>query len=127
MTYIYNHRPDWGPASICFTWGMNAGLRGASNRSLTLSDVNMSYGFAPACASLGRDDGNRGALIFIIRSGDLHKDRHDTDQQVAVWRHRRYRECAVFATAAHLIWSLSVNHDINFKQPNKKQANHKKT
>ena len=38
MTYIYNHRPDWGPASLSFTWGLNAALHGASNRKMVYAD-----------------------------------------------------------------------------------------
>ena len=121
MNYIYNHRLDWGQASFSFTWGLNAGVRGASNRRMNYSDLNMSYGFAPPCATEARDDGNRAALILILRSGDRHKDRHDTDEQVAVWRHRRYKECSVFATAAHVLWSLSTNNTLNFKHLDKKK------
>ena len=88
---------------------------------MVYADMNISYGFAPPCATDSRDDGNRAALLLVLRSGELHKDRHDTDEQVAVWRHRRYRECAVFATAAHLVWTISNNNHINFKHTNKKQ------
>ena len=120
MKYIYANRQDWGPAAVSFSWGLNAGVRGASNRSLTYCDINLSYGFAPPCANDNHDDGNHAALLLIICSGEQHKDRHETDQQVACWRHKRYKECSIFATAAHLVWAISGNNDINFKQPNKK-------
>ena len=121
MGYIYKNRPDWGPASVSFAWGLNAGVRGASNRSLVLADLNMSYGFAPPCSTTNTNDGNRAALMLVIRSGDLHKDRHETDQQVAVWRHRYYKQCSVFATACHLIWSLANNNELHFKHDDKKK------
>ena len=120
MTYIYKNVAEWGAACISFSWGLNGALRGASNRSLNYSDINMSYGFAPTCANIERTDGNRAALIVILRHGERHKDRHDLDQQVAVWRHKRYKECSVFATAAHLVWSLSQDNDIHFRHPNRR-------
>ena len=94
MAYIYRHRADWGPASISFTWGMNGAVRGASNRVLVYSDLNLSYGFGPERSGpLSR------ALLLVLRSGVLHKDRHETSDQVCVWRHQQWLLCSVFSTA----------------------------
>jgi hypothetical protein len=117
MEYIYRHRNDWGPASVNFTWGQNGAVRGASNRKLTLCDLNLSYGFGP------ERDGQLGrALLLILRKGTLHKDRHETDKQVCCWRHKDYKLCSVFATAAYVIWNLSQIADISFKHENKNEA-----
>ena len=45
LTHVYSKRPDWGKASFSLTWGLNAGLRGASNRNLVFADLNFSYSY----------------------------------------------------------------------------------
>ena len=73
----------------------------------------MSYGFGAT------DDGSTArALLLILRSGDVHKDRQDTTNQVCVWRHKDYVLCSVFATSAYVIHSLNHNYaDTNFLKP----------
>ena len=116
MDYIYRKRNDWGPASVKFNWGQNGAVRGASNRRLTLCDLNLSYGFGPE-----RNGPLSRALLLIMRRGKIHKDRHETDKQVCCWRHKSYQLCSVFSTAAYVIWSLTQNADINFLHLNKKE------
>ena len=113
MHYIYS-RNDWGPAAVNFSWGHNGAIRGASNRNINLADIKVSYGFGP-----NESGHNNKALMLVLRKGTTHKDRHETDKQVAVWRHKNYVRCSVFATAAHIIFELSNNNKINFKQERK--------
>ena len=114
MHHIYRERRDWGPAAFNFSWGMNAAVRGASNRSLKFADLNMSYGFGPEEAGpLSR------ALLLVMRKGGVHKDRHETDKQVCCWRHRDYNLCSVLSTLMHVLWTLSGDSDINFSHPDK--------
>jgi len=110
MRHIYGKRHDWGPASISFTWGMNGAIRGASNRVFTYADLNLSFGFGPEPSGpLAR------ALLLVLRSGSLHKDRQDTSHQVCCWRHIEYLLCSVFATAMQVIWKLSeMNDNLHF-------------
>jgi hypothetical protein len=115
MEYIYGHRNDWGPASVNFTWGINGAVRGASNRKLTFCDLNLSYGFGPERAGpLSR------AILLILRKGDIHKDRHETDKQVCTWRHINYLLCSMFSTAAYVIWKITQTEPtISFLHANK--------
>jgi hypothetical protein len=76
-------------------------VRGASSRKVTLCDLNLSYGFGPE-----EDAPRNRTLMLILRPGDVHKDRYTTAQQVGVYRHRDYRRCTVFATAALVIMKL---------------------
>jgi hypothetical protein len=109
MTYIFKHRADWGPAAFSFTWGMNGAVRGASNRVFTYCDLNLSHGFgSEETGPLAR------ALLLILRSGALHKDRQETANQVCAWRHKQWLLCSVFSTAMHVIWKLSQNTTISF-------------
>jgi hypothetical protein len=117
MTYIYRSRKDWDTASLNFSWGYQGAIRGASNRALVFSDLNMSYGFGPErIGALAR------ALLLVLRKGDIHKDRHEKDQQVCAWRHKLYLLCSVFATALRVIKTLRTMGDsINFYQRNKRE------
>jgi hypothetical protein len=115
MDYIYRHRADWGTASVNFNWGQNGAVRGASNRKLTLCDLNLSYGFGPE-----REGPLARAILLVLRKGNLHKDRHETDKQVCCWRHKSYKLCSVFSTAAYVIWSITRNPEISFRHANKK-------
>lgn len=115
MSYIYEHRTnDWGALAIAHSWGNNAAVRGASSRKFTFSDLNLSRGFGPErTGPLSR------ALMMILRKGDIHKTRHDQDQQVAVWRHRNYKLCSVFATSMHVINKISNDESLNFLHEDK--------
>jgi hypothetical protein len=115
MEYIYRHRNDWGAASVNFTWGINGAVRGASNRKLTLCDLNLSHGFGPE-----RDGPLSRALLLVLRKGGIHKDRHETDKQVCTWRHINYLLCSVFSTASYVIWSLTQKPDVSFFHVNKR-------
>jgi hypothetical protein len=115
MSYIYSSRADWGPASFSYAWGLNATVRGASNHNLVMADLNMSYAFGPdpdgACAR---------AVLLVLRKGDIHKDRYDTDKQVCCWRHKDPVLCSIGATARHFIWCLKQLGDrINFYHEDK--------
>ena len=114
MRYIYGHRADWAAASVSFVYGHNGAVRGASNRSLVLSDLNLSYAFGP-----DRTSKHMCCLLVVIRKEDVHKDHHDNDRQVAFWRHRDYLLCSVFATAAHILTKLQ-RLELKFLQPNRR-------
>jgi hypothetical protein len=116
LTHMHKRRNDWGSLSMSFTWGCNAGVRGASSRKLTLCDLNMSRGFGPV-----RKGPRSRTLMLVLRKGDTHKDNHTTDKQVAVWRHRDYLLCSAFNTALHVINTLRENPTINFKHLDKKE------
>jgi hypothetical protein len=116
MDYIYRSRHDWGPASVNFTWGINGAVRGASNRKLTLCNLNLSHGFGPE-----RNGPLSRALLLILCRGTVHKDRHETDKQVCSWRHKNYLLCSVFSTASYVIWCTSQNPDISFLHINKNE------
>ena len=120
MDYIYRSRPEWGPESFSFTWGNNAAVRGASDRKLLLSDLRLSFGYgAEEHGGLSR------SLIVVLRKGPVHKDRHDKDEQVAVWRHKHYKLCSVFSTAAHVLSMLkSAGDTINFLHDKKDERAH---
>jgi hypothetical protein len=109
LRYIYESRQDWGTTSVFFTWGLNAGVRGHSNRQFSLCDLNISCGYgAEEVGRLSR------SLLLILQKGDVHKDRKDMDQQVGCWRHKHYELCSVLATAAHVIWTLSNDDQVDF-------------
>ena len=74
-----------------YSWGKNAGVCGASTRAMVLCDLNLSYGFGPELFA----PRNR-TLLLILRKGFVHKDKHTTDKQVGVQRHRDYKQCSVF-------------------------------
>ena len=59
-------------------------------------------------------------LLLIMHKGDVHKDRKDTDQQVGCWRHKHYELCSVFATAAHVVYTL-CSKNVSFLHENKKE------
>ena len=114
MKYIYCSRNDWGPASVNFSWGQNSAVRGASNRKLKLSDLNISFGFGPEdTGPLAR------ALLLVLRKGNIHKDRHETDDQVCAWRHKHYELCCVFSTAMYVLSSVTQNPTLSFLHPNR--------
>jgi hypothetical protein len=102
-------RADWGSLGMSFSWGCNAGVRGASSRKFVYADLNLSRGFGP------EKEGPRcRCLMLVLRKGAAHKDRSDTDKQVGVWRHRQYLLCSAFNTALHIIHDLSNDQTINF-------------
>ena len=80
MHYVYGQCSDWADASVNFAYGHNGAIRGASNRKLSFSDLNISYAFGPE-----REGPLQRALMIVIRQGDCHKDRHESDQQVCFW------------------------------------------
>ena len=112
MTTIYNEN-DWGNLAIHFLYGQNGAIRDHSNRNLVYCDLKLSTTFVP--------EAGHAALLVILRKGVFHKDRHDKDKQVAYWRHRSYKLCSLFGTAAYLICHLSKNRDIDFFRPDKKK------
>jgi hypothetical protein len=119
MDHIYGKRTgDWGPASVSFTWGNNAALRGGSTRNLVFADFNLSRGFGPEeSGPLSR------TLFLIMRKGGKHKDRFTVDKQVACWRHREYKLCSVFSASMWALWNLSTERQnpISFFHVHKKE------
>jgi hypothetical protein len=115
MKYIYGNRDeDWQDICVAHTWGNNAAARGASSRSFVACDLNLSRGFGPErTGPLGR------AILLVLRKGDVHKERRDTDQQICTWRHRDYRLCSVFALSISLIHKVSRDNSINFYHADK--------
>jgi hypothetical protein len=68
IDYTYGNRADWGPASVSFTWGNNAAVRGGSTRNLVFADMNLSNGY-------GREEqGPMSRTLFLImrKGGGLH-------------------------------------------------------
>jgi hypothetical protein len=116
VSHMHRRRNDWGSLVMSFTWGTQAGVRGASTRKLTLCDLNMSRGFGPV-----RTGPRSRTLMLVLRKGDTHKDNYTTDKQVSVWRHRDYLLCAAFSSALHVIDTLRANPTINFYQEEKKE------
>jgi hypothetical protein len=111
---IWNMRVDSLDLLFSYTWGKNAGLRGASSRSVVLADLNVSYGYGPEPVK----PRNR-TLLLVLRKGSTHKDKHTTDRQVGVQRHHEYRQCSVFATACIVLFKLRLlDKDINFLHDN---------
>ena len=113
MRHIYRDRRDWGPASVNFNWGHQGAIRGASSNKMGFCDLNVSFGFGPM-------EGEP-ATGLVARRGPVHKDRHETDKQVFVWRHKNYLLCSVFATAAYVIQKITENPTLNFLHPNKNE------
>jgi hypothetical protein len=111
---IWKLRNDSLDLMFSYTWGRNAGVRGASSRKVTLCDLNLSYGFGPE-----EEAPRNRTLMMILRPGDVHKDRYTTAQQVGVYRHKDYRRCTVFATAALVIMKLRrLDSRVNFLNAN---------
>jgi hypothetical protein len=107
---IYKQRLDSLDIAFSFLLGINAGTRGCSSRQFTLSDLNLSYGFGPESTA----PRNR-TLLIVLRKGAFSKENFSTDHQVGVQRHRDYRLCAVFATAALVISKLrQIGESLNF-------------
>lgn len=109
---------DWPSMIFNYQWGNNATLRGASIQKMEFCDLNVSRGFGPE-----RSGPHSRCLMLILRRGERHKHRADTDQQVGVWRHRHYLLCAVFGTALLMIHRLKDDDNISFKHLNKKKKN----
>ena len=114
MGHILGVRSNWAQEGFTFTWGHQAAIRGASNRKFVYADLRMSRGYS------AEDDGPLSrALLLVLRKGPIHKDRHDKDDQVAVWRHKEYKLCSVFNTAAHILSSLKFDNNIGFLHEDK--------
>lgn len=117
MRHLYRLRPDWGPGGINFNWGQNAAVRGHSILQLLLCNLNISFGFGP------EDFGPHArALLIVLQKGNIHKDRHETDDQVCCWRHKFYELCSVFSTALYVIFCVTKNPTLNFLHPERLQG-----
>jgi hypothetical protein len=117
IKYIYTYRPDSLDLAFVFLWGISAGLRGSTSRSLVLSDLFSSNGYGP------EDKAPRNfTLMSVIRKGAANKDKHLTDRQVGVQRHVDYRLCTVFATGMLVIDTLRSSPNISFTKPENKRA-----
>jgi hypothetical protein len=114
MGHIYGIRTNWAQEGFTFAWGNQAAIRGASNRKFVYADFRLSRGYgAEEEGALSR------ALLLVLRKGPIHKDRHDKDDQVAVWRHKEYKLCSIFSSAAHILTALKCDNNICFLHENK--------
>lgn len=117
INYIYTSRPDSLDLAFVFLWGINAGLRSSTSRSLVLSDLFSSNGYGP------EDKSPRNfTLMAVLRKGSANKDKHLTDRQVGVQRHVDYRLCTVFATGMLVIDTLRTSPNISFKKQARERA-----
>jgi hypothetical protein len=112
---IYRHRLDSLDLAFSYLWGTNAAVRGSSSRKIVLCDLNITQGFGP-------DDlpPNNRTLQLILRKGNVHKDRHDSDRWVGVQRHVDYQKCTVFATGMLVLSKLHyLGNRLNFLRRNR--------
>jgi hypothetical protein len=117
VTTIYLHSPNAPDLAFSYLWGTNAGVRGASSRALTLKDFKVSHGYGPESLPP-----RNCTLMLIHRTGDVHKDRHTTQQQVGAQRHRNYKLCACFATGLLIVKRFhQLGNTLNFLSPNNKR------
>ena len=107
--WILDHRQDWGSLNTSFSWGNNAGVRGASSRKFTFADIYTSEGFGPE-----REGVRARILLLVLRSGDRNKERFTTDRMIGSWRHRNVFLCGVFSLSVHVLHELQKDDDINF-------------
>jgi hypothetical protein len=95
---VYSSCKMWGPESFALTWwGNSAAVQGDSDSKFALADLGLSYGYGAE-----EQGGILCSLIVLLWKGQLHKDHHDTDDQVAVWRHKEHKLCVVFSTAQRM-------------------------
>jgi hypothetical protein len=107
---IYTSRRESLDIAYSFLIGINAGTRGCSSRQFTLSDLNLSYGFGPESIAPRNK-----TLLFVLRKGSFSKENFSSEHQVGVQRHRDFRLCAVFATAALVISKLrTIGNTLDF-------------
>jgi hypothetical protein len=109
LHFIYENRKDSEALAMSFNWGKNAGLRGASSRSMTFADMNLLYSFGPE-----RDPPLNCTLLIVLRKGNIHKDNYSTDKQVGCQRHKDYIQCSILSTAMCVVSKLRTNNTINF-------------
>jgi hypothetical protein len=109
MCHIYGMHTSWAQEGFTFTWGNLAAIHGASNQKFGYADLGMSHG------DDAKEEGNLSqALLLVLCKGPIHKDRHNKDDQVAVWQHKEDKLCSVFSTAAHILTSLQSDNTANF-------------
>ena len=106
---IYQCRADSLDLAFLFLWGINAGVRGSTSRSFSLSDLYSSTGFGPE-----KRPPRNFTLMVVLRKGNVNKDKHITDRQVGVQRHLDYRLCTLFATGLAVINILRTTPNIVF-------------
>ena len=115
---MWSLRDDSGDLLFSYTWGKNAGVRGASSRVMKFCDLNLSTGFGPDLSPP-----NDKTLLLVHRAGKLHKNNFGTCKQVGAQRHRDWRQCTVFCTGVLVVLKLRKLGalGINFlRAPNKK-------
>ena len=113
-SYMHRHRPDWGSLSTSFSWGNNAGVRGASTRKFGYAEMYTSKGFGPA-----KEGPRAQTMLLVLRAGDPHKDKFTTDRMVGCWRHRIPVLCATGNLSLHVINDLRQDQDIEFLHADK--------
>ena len=116
MHHVFKERNDWDSIGPSFTWGNNAGSRGASNRNFVMCDLNLTKGFGPEDSPSPRCR----TLMLVLRKGNIHKDNHISDKQIGCYRHRDYLLCPTFHTACAVIYKLSRAADIDFLHPDRR-------
>ena len=98
---MWSLRDDSSCLLFAYTWGKNAGVRGASSRVMLFCDLNLSTGFGPDISPP-----NNKTLMLIHRPGNKHKNNFSTCKQVGSQRHRDWRQCTVFCTGVLVLMKL---------------------
>ena len=112
-------RADSEDLLFSYTWGKNAGVRGASSRIMKFCDLYLSTGFGPDISPPFNK-----TLMLLHRAGKVHKNNFGTCKLVGLQRHRDWRQCGVFCTGVLIVMKLrTLGNQINFyKSPDKKKA-----
>ena len=84
---MWSLRDDSVDLLFSYTWGKNAGVRGASSRVMAFCDLNLSTGFGPDI-----NPPNDNTLMLVHRTGKRHENNFSTCKQVGVQRHRDFRQ-----------------------------------
>jgi ribosome modulation factor len=114
ISHILRERNDWDSLNTSFSWGHQAGIRGASTRKCSYAEMYMSQGFGNA------KEGPRASTICIIlRKGLRNKDRFTTDRMVGCYRHREVLLCAVGHLSLCVLDDLRLDDDIHFLHADK--------
>jgi hypothetical protein len=99
--HIHSGRGDWGSLGMSFSWGCNAGVRGASSRKFVYADLNLSRGFGP------EKEGPRSrCLMLVLRKGDAHKDTEATLTNKSVSGDTKNTYCVRFLIPLYMSYTI---------------------
>jgi hypothetical protein len=87
---------------------------GDSDSKFVLADLQVSPGYGAE-----EQGGLSGSLIVVLWRGQLQIYCHDTDDQVAVVRHKEPKLCAILSTVLHVLSTLKADPDIHFHHHDK--------